>query len=511
MKKKSFSMLNVCVSLFLGIFIFSACNQNEGGYSDLVTMIPGNAALVVDIDLQSLGENVTSEQFVASSFYDMANRQTDQRFFELICNDSVKTGIEYDNLVGFVVSKDEFGASMHLEDAQVFESMVEELKDSMGWVVNKSVDEGVKFCMVEDSAVLLIWNDERALFLTGTTSAQGLAIFEQELEQSIVSNEDFKTFYKDKKELAVWIDMENYMEFVGDLPQLKKGMAFPIVSDQKEMYEGMYSSYNVEFLDGEVVMSGAMRPLSKAKALSKKYYKEHISKELLSYIPGNSYILMSAALQFSEILEMSSSLPQFADIINDPKSADIVASIDGDIIISISDFASGPLPIPNAVIGLSVKDEAIFDAIVEMDGVQKVEKEGYTALLVQMFQVFVAQKKDLLLISTNEDIITSFVSGKALDENLTNSKHKKSAESTMYSYVNLDIEQYPAAITTLFQNKLGKDMASVNEAVCLEDLTSWYDYGTGENKTVLALKDKDKNSLKAIFEMMDAFLAMSEK
>lgn len=489
--------------------LFWACNESDASFSEQIKMVPADAAVVVNVDFDRLESKLSLEQIQNSSLFDLLADKGDTSLFRVICAETERSGVNPSELVMFITVEKQLGLALALSDASAFED----------WVVSSMADEGVyldaientnfKSCLMKDAGTdaLLMWDDSKALLMTDVANEEDALIFNQDVSESIISNSEFATFYADRHELALWMDMESYFNLVGNTNKFRS-MGFPMLDEYKDLYKGMYTYYNVEFQDGALCASGKVVPLDKAKKISAMYYKEKQSKDLLSAVPANSYLLMSAAMKMSEFMEVYEGIPQFKELLEDPETAKIVESIDGDFILSLCDFAPGPLPIPNAVIGLSVNDESLLETIKDVDGIQKVDKDGYTALLVQLFQVYVAQKNDILLLSTNEDVIKSFAAGDPLEGNLLDSQHTDDVESTAYYYMNLNLDSYPDAIKGLLKGKMGEGYTTLSQSMRFEDLVSSYEYSTCEYEVTLNMKDKDTNSLSALFDMVDVVFSM---
>ena len=337
--KSSMSTLKVLVALF-GIFILTACEQGGADYSEQILMVPADAALVMEVDLESLSSKISAEQLKNSSFSEILSEKFDDKFSLLICEDSIKTGIDYTELLAFVISEKQYGVALKLEDAEAFELMLTKTLVEGDVDVNVQANEDIKSCVLAETKLLLLWNETKALCMSDTELSIGLTLFNQNAAESILANRDFKAFYADKKELAVWMDMEKYMAFANDIPMFKQGMGLPILTEYEELYEGIHSSYNMEFLNGEVVVIGKMTPLKKAKEISSMIYNKSQSKQLLSAVPGESFLLFSASLKLTKFIEMYKSLPQLEEMMNKPETEQIINSMDGDIVFSISDFNS---------------------------------------------------------------------------------------------------------------------------------------------------------------------------
>ncbi len=498
--------IKVLVLTFISVQFFTSCNKTETALSDQVLMVPADAGLVIDADLQSLSTKIPSDDIDMSKFQGLPGYDYDNGLLSSLCDDSIKSGIAQTNVVAFLVSEEKFGAAVALDDVVAFENKIKSLSEDESLDIKEK--DGIKYCEIDGDSTILHWNESKALFTGGYSLKEALTLFNQTKEQSIATNSEFMSFYADKKDISVWMDMEAYMEFAENSSNLKYTTGVPLMSEFKDMYNGIYASYYMEFLNGEIDVVQKMTPLNKAKKLYDKFYNPAPETALLEATPGKSYLFASGAFKLQELMEMLKSVPEVQNALDDEEAQRILKSIKGDMVISISDFASGPIPIPNAVIGLSVNDKTIFDELTGLDGIQAEEKDGYTVLLVQMFQIYLSQKDDLLLVTTDENIIKAFAAGKAYDENITNSEHKDAAKSVGYFYINLDLDTYPDAIRGMLQSKLGEDFNEISEELCLKDITSSTNYKTCESHTEVKLKNKEVNSLVALYHMVDKIISM---
>lgn len=509
MKKLFFRAISATMVLLASVFMFSSCNQSDVEFGELVYMVPSDAPMVMDADLQMLKTKISSDDFEKSALYEVISGKAGNDIVAVLCNDSIESGIANDELVFFLISEEKLGGAFMLNDAKAFESKLKALVDIEESMLKIDVTDGIMYCTNNEvPSMMLLWNETKALFLMGYDLENGLALFNQTQDKSICTNKEFATFYADKKELAIWMNMECYMDMATKSSKIQPGMApFPLIEEFKEQYEGMYTSYNVEFLDGKVVAIGKITPEKKAKAISQTYCKMP-NKDLLSAVPANTYFLTSFALNTPEYLKAIESSPELKEFFESEETKEITKAIDGDIVISLCDFASGPIPMPNAVIGISVKDSTITKKLLDMDGIQFYQKEGYTAATIQIVQVYMAQNNGILLVSTDENVIKTFAEGKNLDENLMNSKHKGNLSKGAYYYTNLDLENYPDGIKALLQGKIGESFDGLLQSLCFENVMSYSDWETGETYVEINMKDKDTNSLATILNTVDKIVSM---
>ena len=496
-------------ALLVGVLLLmNACQQGQHDFSKAMTMLPQDAAVVMCINAESLQSKMPEGAFGASLFTDAAKVDDDSELFQLLFSDSLTTGIDKQELTFFALTEAQYGAAFLLDDEVAFATFIAQLLSEVersSQIVHRAA---YKVCTMD--SVVLVWDDAKALLMSACDENSIVSYFSQSADEGLVSHSYFQTFYAERKEFSVWMSMEKQVDVLHFLPQFKQGMAMPPMKGFEAMYEGVFASYYLEFLDGELVMSGKMQPEDKAREVLAQFYNDKPSEKLLAAVPGESYLLMTSALNLPEFLEIYKGIPQFEMIFDNPDNQDIINSIKGDVLLSISGFASGPMPIPNAVIGVSVEDETLLSSIRSIEGVQQVEKEGYIALVIQMFQVFVAQKDDILLISTDEDVIKTFAQGRELADNLAKSEHRKALTSAAYYYMNLNLNEYPAALTALLQSKMGDSYTRMNEAMCLDEMYAYYDAKSCESEMHLVLKDKKENSLTALVAMVEAFVALKE-
>ena len=488
------------------LLVLNSCQQGANDYSQAVQMIPQDASMVMCVDVQSLDDKMPEGSVDISQLVD--SKDVDSDILRMYFNDSLKTGISKQELVLFASVNEQLGMSVLLEDADVFQQFIEDAIRETECVVSIQKTEDYKYCVID--SVCLLWDASKALLLANSNQEIASALFMQSQSSSVIANDEFKSFYAEHKEISLWVNMEGQMDLLKFLPPFKQGMALPSMDQYAEMYKGLYSSSYVEFLDGEVLVTSKVSPEKPARELIAKFYNGKPSQKLLEAIPAESFLLLSGALNLPEFLKIYNGIPQMKELLEDPDTKKIINSLKGDVVLSICGFASGPMPIPNAVIGLTVEDESLLQSIKSIEGVQKLEKDGYTVLTVALFQVFVAQREDMVLVSTDEDVIKTFAEGRELENNLTNSDHKIVLSSAGYYYLNLDLNTYPAFLTTMLQSKMGQSYNEISSSLNISELYGFYDASDNNSELHLVFKNKEKNSLTAIVEMINGVIALSK-
>ena len=494
--------LKVFVLFFGLLFSFYACNESSVEFSESVQMLPDTVGLVALVDLESLYSKVPEDFLENTAFFEIIQESTYSQWSYLLKNDSLGIGVATEELALFMLSESSYGSAMMLEDAAQFEKGLLSVLSEAEVPVKIQQASNFKSCELDEDVVML-WDESKALMLVGETMSKAQALFLQKASTSIVSNKEFQSFYAERKELSIWMDMDNYLTVIDEVGLIKQSVGLmPMMNGFEDMYEGIYSTYHLEFRNGEIFTTGRMLPTDKAHDVVAQVYREKPSVELLEAIPEQSYIFFTAALNPPEIMDLYQSAPGFEELFTKPEVKDIIAALKGDFAMSITGFATGPFPIPNFVLGGTVKDERVMDALVSIDGVQSIENESYTTLSVNMFQLFVAQRGDVLILTTDEAIVKTFAAGKALDDNILSSKHRLAKASTYYSYVNLDWEAYPAAISGLVQTKLGEEFDDVSNLLCFEEAYSSFQLNSCEFDTHIIMKNKEVNSLTAVLDIL---------
>jgi len=278
--------LKVFVLFFGLLFSFYACNESSVEFSESVQMLPDTVGLVALVDLESLYSKVPEDFLENTAFFEIIQESTYSQWSYLLKNDSLGIGVATEELALFMLSESSYGSAMMLEDAAQFEKGLLSVLSEAEVPVKIQQGSNFKSCELDEDVVML-WDESKALMLVGETMSKAQALFLQKASTSIVSNKEFQSFYAERKELSIWMDMDNYLTVIDEVGLIKQSVGLmPMMNGFEDMYEGIYSTYHLEFRNGEIFTTGRMLPTDKAHDVVAQVYREKPSVELLEAIPS---------------------------------------------------------------------------------------------------------------------------------------------------------------------------------------------------------------------------------
>ncbi len=499
--KSLFKFASICL-LFIS-FIFSSCSKKQ--YSESLTMIPHNATIVGSIDLKTLGEKGNIKDFKQSAmFKDILDDMKDSPTMKGIFENPKQSGVNLEQVYLFVLPSNKFGISADLKSASNFKSTLEKaIKESKGEGVSIKTDNGISYLEQKDVDASVLWNDDKVLVMYGSFD-EAKEVFNTKEDSSIVKNTDFAQFYKEKKEIAFWLNYETLMKQLYSLPMLpeaQKAFSQQMVDKMK----GLYIHANLTFNKGDVTGTMQITPTDAAKKLYDTYYKKGIDTKLLTSFPEQSFALIGMALNWSGLWQemiQDGGLSQYEKMLP-AEVLHMMSTWKGDITASLFGFSESNIPTFAAAI--SVSDTSIQNMLIEkvLNSMPKENKEGYTMFAAgEMLNFFLAQKDDRLMFTNDENVVQNFSTGTALPKNLATSQFSKELQTPAYCYLNLDLETYPKNIKAFLAAMLPEAAESLS---VLKDFKVTYDTASCKSTAVLRLKNTQENSLAVIAKTIEKF------
>jgi hypothetical protein len=333
-------------------------------------------------------------------------------------------------------------------------------------------------------------------------------------------------------------------------------------------YSGVYCQSFLNFEKGEIKFTGKTTPKAKAEEIAAKIplIKSKFNDKLLEDFPASTYMASKFSVNIDEYVKlMTRTFEEFANsatqnqaeleaeleaetdsvpeeyyeyedyktnyeaaalqnqsnemlkAFNNPTFKTVIEALDGDLLLNIYGFAQGPLPIPLAGIGFTVKSEEAFENLLALlpEDVKQKTNDGdkfYTYTVQGVVSLYYAYRDKRVLITDDADVISAFVE-KGQKNSLKNLKDSEIAKHLgndfAYFYFNLDLSSYPVSIQTLLKENLRPE----KEALKLLEAMKDFSYG-GSNYSdfyvSLKFKDTKQNSLKVLFDLVDSTIAEKE-
>ena len=485
--------------MVIAVVVVSSCSKGE--YPKNLTSIPKESSLVASIDIEQLAKKADMKALKKSATFTSFSQEAfaNQPALKAIVDDPGKSGVAFKQVFVFLMNGKNLGVTFALKSSSDFESTIQDVAKQENLNITIQSGSGYKYITLpQNDSATLVWDKDKALFAANTPKEAAIKLFNTPKEASIVTNKDFADFYKHKTEVAMWTNNETLYGSIGEL--LKN----PMLLLQKELVKGTYSHYNLEFKEGEVAITTEVTPRAIAQKMNTQFLKATPNNELLKYFPEKSFMLGKASINITEIANLLAKDKEYSALLT-PENLKILNSLDGDLLFSLFNFADGGLPMPQVAIAATVKDKTLYDFVVNklLDGATKKDCGGYTAVTLQVYTFYVAQKDNILYIANSEEVVKSFAAGKPLSDNLTRSSLKGTTDSSSFFYLNLDVDSYPSSFTSLLDTFNPGAGAKFRSAMFFKDLQCTYDPSTVTGSCVLRLKETKDNSLAVILKKVD--------
>jgi len=403
-----------------------------------------------------------------------------------------------------------------LASGDKFTAFVEDMIKESGMPAKIEEKEGFKSVSVPGNMVLA-WDSKKALIasVTGYSSKdigeEAARLFSLKAADQITSNSEFDIFYKDKKDLNMWMSTNIMKEIPG----------YSMMKDQLPDYvEDNFVSMHLNFETDQIVMSGGFSPNSKLVKKMEKYdiYGDGFNSDLLKYFPEESYITASAAINPDGYYKMMSDMTEFksaTDMIKQQMQIDVsevVNSFKGSMLFSLHGFntaASSGVPSPIMTLAFDINDTKTMDKLMEqVPAGALTETDGYYSFPVD------ADNTAYLIFDDKAGLVTNDKSRIDAFKNGGDSKNLSSApfaskikKNVMYMQMDANLKDYPADIQQMLNQVSSGMVGTINnyftgiEATVNKDSSVKYIISTGDDGMNSLYK-----MIKAIDDNVGAFL-----
>ena len=438
-----------------------------------------------------------------------------QKFINELITDPKSSGLDTKQFYIYgVKQKDGFygAAVFKMDKLSTFDKKMKELAQLDDSDISIE-DKGDYKLITPERSSALVW-DESLLFILGGDlyDIDYKELFTLSEDKSILSIDDFRTFYKGSHDIGLWCSYQQLMDMIGSLSNE------PMPAILNELSNTFVHSY-VNFEKGEIKATGKMSPQSKIDEYYKKYpvIKNDFNDKLLEDFPETSYLSLKLAVNWSEYLKlinetMSSSLSQgtyqterLKEVFEDPTVKTVLDALGGDVLFGIYGFAQGPIPMPLIGLSFTVNSENDFNNLLALLPAEAYQKTGdyYTMGFGMGIAAYFGYKDNRVFATDDADAIAAFA-GKGFSKTLKNNSLSDSYKKDPFVfYFNLDLDTYPESIKAMLQSGAPREVRNY-----LSLLDPYKDFTYTANKSgefvfSLKFKDQSQNSLKVLLKNMD--------
>ena len=387
-----------------------------------------------------------------------------------------------------------------------------------------------------------------------------------EKNERITSNEIFNTFYEERQDVSVWISTEMIDEFEDEIEdnfryelrdiERELGMSS---EDIINMYDDNIITFHINFGDGEIVCSSEFIPNSELKDINSEYnlWDVDFNEKLLKYIPDNNIAIFSQKINVDAFYKLikkyidSDDIDRFESKMEDEIGLDMedllnafagsfIANINGfgqvntttmeygryynDSIYSYYDYYDDEysyeggwdygyhskdttMTLPLFSVVFDMKDSYFIEEIIELGiEVGAITEDKYYSFDADGIDMFIDFDKTTFIVTNDQDAINQF-NNNGYNKHLSSSNNI--VDNISYAYLNLDADKYSHLIEESFGGRMPREAEMMMDI--WDDLFESVEFkqsidestGTFLAEFKMSFKDKDKNILQTIFDLVE--------
>jgi hypothetical protein len=511
--------------LFSGLammVVMTACTKKD--YPENLSIIPKESSLVACINLKTLVEKADLGNLEKSIAYKSLEEGlfSSQPALRKIAEDPTKSGIKFSEAFLFLTGGGQTGASFELKSASQFEAALQAIATEANTTLVIHSETGCHYTLLsENDQLSLVWDKQKALLIMSKmTQDEAVALFNTPQDSGILTVSDFVAFYRQKKDLSLWIRND---KATGSLNALLKTPVSGAEKAGTELLKGTFTHVSIEFKTGEIACTSETTPVEQAKKVNTQYVRTPPDNNLLSYFPQKTYLMGHLSLNLPAIIQQLSKSGKDTTALKSAGIYRAAEALDGNLAFSVFDFAEGMIPLPRFILAAGVKDPSIYTDLLTLipPMVQQRQTGSYTTISFGDIAVYLAQNKQYLMATNDEAMMQSFVANRPQKVSLLDATPiSTSRDSPASFYFNLDLSTYPPAILNLLgsftgssnalagnDNGNGNEDPKIKDLFFMKDMLLAYHPETATGELTFHLKDTRRNSLAVILQKASEWAA----
>lgn len=514
MKKTMKKCWAKCLLFAIAVGLFCSCDSS----SNYLSVIPKDSVAAIKINIgQLLDKSEVLEMKAVKDLAELGANQADasiesQRLLKAILKDpnasgldvnqpmvAVFEGLNMKGLLTFAVSdKDALNNTL--------ETLLKELEKSGLDIELEDSEKGYTTINVEayegHSYSLAAFDKSKLVFAIAEKNPDVVPYMELEYEDQALSDSKFQVFVNTERDLSVYYDLS----ILGELmPLLQAQMPELNMGGYLEMMEGATGLVSLDFQQGKAVLDYQMiNPSDELKAYYKQFVKKP-NKELLAYVPQNSYFVANMGIK--NLSKGFDYLPEATTMFDEiGLKAEWLNDINGDFTFAISQSKQAEEPL--LIFAAQCKDGNFIrfceNLLQQEVGLEEVADQVYALDGMSKQTNYFVGYKDGTMFLMPGNIYEQCVDGNKL-VNLSKNFTKTSMSSILdENGMVIDLELIATDVKKAIKDSyIGQEERMI--LACLnsfESLTASYENNSFEGEVVLNFKDKENNSLKAIIQLI---------
>ncbi len=498
---KAFSSF-VLVSIILLVI---ACKKEGAMPGDALAYVPASSTSVTAIDLKKLMQKADFESVKQMDFYKnmVTESQKENPDIARILLDPTASGVDLDGKIYSATAFDEQNPEemttyfyVPLKDAKAFESLMKTSKKEV------SEKDGIKI-MDDGNNAIMGWNESLAIF---AFTNNGSDEFKQRFVAAFKKDKD-NALTKDgrlQKALAANHDITSWLSTNPLAKNSGAGFALSMIDVKPDALKDNFISSYADFENGKMVGHSDFEINDKlGKDFIGRFFKKEAEADFSKVLPNEQIsfatVLALDLVGIDKFLSERPNTKKYADFaLNDLgiKRSEMIDALGGDVMIA--GFGAKNMKDAKIMVSLSLKNEAkareLLQIAVNEKKLKEIEKDVYTVISLGNKDFNITVNKGMGKVLLKNGMLT-FCSDDALFEKV------KAGETGGAGTV---------ALKTFDNQTLAAwfDFAALQDAMGGMDVKAFKEMNFKVNSKgadfILETSDPNTNSLRAMFEMMNA-------
>lgn len=485
---------------------FASCT----GIKDKEAQVPQNAAFVTNTNLGSIWQKGELNNIDKLQSYSIVHEYLGssmpqvEAFLTNFLKDPSSTGIDIDkDILAFAEVNNEdpmastITLSATLKSKDDFTKFLNDVADITGEKL--AIEEGDLSYLTLDPNVLVTFNNKSVVLVAGmngsTLKDYSKSLFELKESESLFSNDHFKTYWDNRKDMGLFLPFANWFGEKGFMnsPKIKPYLK-NLSDDQIAMFKDATYYTTTSFEDGSIVITG------KSLGTSIDYTKflgNGIDNSLMAFMPEKTLATLSYSVNMPACLEFLASNKAYADEFNEPIQElgctvkDIIEIFAGNFVASFYGMDKNNMPL--CAVACDIAKADLVNNFIEQAGLKG--NNNFYDLGDGMTLFFDGQK---LAFTTDANAPSVYAQG-GYQNGLAIVADK--ARKGNYFYLDLKIQDYPQELLNLIGYTAGESPI-LDQVLALFDNIEVVTLAPDEACGIIKLTD-NRNSLASIVGLID--------
>jgi hypothetical protein len=443
-------------------------------------LIPSDAFVITSVNLKNIAGKIDMDKVQKLDFFKDMKKQSrgDNDAISKAMSDPMSSGIDiFSQPYAFVTAEhDDYtrytgGVVFAIKSEKDFRIFMSRATDG------ESIKQTDKYSIIRmGGGACVAWDGDAGVFLFSDKSRTRTenycrSLFEQSEKESILSVESFKKFREAQYDIGFYL---NYDALRG-IP----GVKVPAYMD------GSATMATINFNDGKLSYASEYLPSATAAANPQSILgKKGINDALKATIPGKSYGILSLSLDLNELYKVMKKDPNMNEALDEISRGMQVSSqqlpliLTGEFYASLADVKPMGIPrmryeydyetndykyeetidtmlMPSYIFGVTAKDKTTLESIINrMEGKDTTGGIRYWHTYRQG-NYYIANNGMNYFMTNDYSLATSLSQGKAAVA-VSGPMAQLISNDPMYSYFNLNLSKYPAALPDYLEGSMGR-------------------------------------------------------